>query len=263
MNIYGRVAVVTGAGSGLGLYLARQIAKREPAGLVVADIDDHAARSVAAEVGGHGVCADLATEAGVHAVVDAAKGQFGRIDMWIANAGIGQVCDPFTDDATFTRMWNLHAMSQVWAARTLLPAWLDRHSGHFVAVVSSNALTTNPVSMAYAMTKHAQLAAVEWLAMTYGARGVMTTAFCPKGMRTPLLEKHAESNAYARTALDDAITPARAAAILVEGIEHDQTMVHTHPAVLAEARLRIEDHRAYLKSLEALHALVPEVGAPR
>jgi NAD(P)-dependent dehydrogenase (short-subunit alcohol dehydrogenase family) len=187
MNIHGCVAVVTGAGSGLGLCLAREITKRAPSGLVIADIDVDAARSVATEVGGHGVCADLATEAGVRAVVDAATRQFGAIDIWIANAGIGQACDPFTDDTTFTRMWNLHAMSQVWAARALLPAWLDRRSGRFVAVVSSNALTTNPVSMAYAMTKHAQLAAVEWLAMTYGAQGITTTAFCPKGMRTPLL----------------------------------------------------------------------------
>ena len=109
------------------------------------------------------MCADLATEAGVRAVVDAAMRQFGAIDIWIANAGTGQACDPFTDDATFTQMWSLHAMSQVWAARALLPQWLDRRIGHFVAVVSSNALTTNPVSMAYAMTKHAQLAAVEWL----------------------------------------------------------------------------------------------------
>ncbi|MGZ5477122.1 MAG: SDR family oxidoreductase, partial [Thermoanaerobaculia bacterium] len=179
------------------------------------------------------------------------------------NAGTGQACDPFTDDSTFTQMWNLHAMSQVWAARALLPAWLDRHSGHFVAVVSSNALTTNPVSMAYAMTKHAQLAAVEWLAMTYGARGITTTAFCPKGMRTPLLEKHAETNAYARTALNDAITPAQAASILIEAIEDDRTIVHTHPAVLADARLRIDDHQAYLKTLEALHELVPDIGAPR
>jgi NAD(P)-dependent dehydrogenase (short-subunit alcohol dehydrogenase family) len=263
MKIDGSVVVVTGAGAGLGLCLAREISNRRPAGLVVADINADSARSVAIESGGNEVCADLAAEAGVRGVVDAAVRQFGAVDIWIANAGIGQACDPFTDDATFTQMWNLHAMSQVWAARALLPQWLDRRSGHFVAVVSSNALTTNPVSMAYAMTKHAQLAAVEWLAMTYGALGVATTAFCPKGMRTPLLEQHAKTNAYARAALDGAITPEKAATMLIDGVEKDRTIVHTHPAVLAEAHLRIDDHQAYLRSLEELHALVPEIGVPR
>ena len=254
---------MTGAGAGLGLSLARELSTRAPSGLVIADIDEASARAVAAELGGFGVAADLGTELGVRAVVDAAIGRFGAIDIWIANAGTGVACDPFTDDATFTQMWNLHAMSQVWAARALLPGWLDRHSGHFVAVVSANALTTNPVSMGYAMTKHAQLAAVEWLAMTYGGRGVTTTAFCPKGMRTPLLEQHALTNAYARAALDDAIAPEQAATILIDAIEAGHTIAHTHPAVLDAARLRLSDHGAYLKSLEALHALVPEIGTPR
>lgn len=263
MELQGKVVVVTGAGAGLGLYLAREVARRRPAGLVVADVDDGAARSAATEVRGHAVCADLGEEPGVRAVVDAAVREYGTIDVWIANAGVGHPCDPFADDATFAEMWNLHAMSQVWAARAVLPEWLARGTGHFVAVVSSNALTTNPVSMAYAMTKHAQLAAVEWLAMTYGTRGVTTTAFCPKGMRTPLLEKHANVNAYAKAALDGAITPEQAASMLIEGVEKDLTIVHTHPAVLEEARLRIDDHRAYLRGLAELHAMVPEIGAPR
>src|SRR5947208_12262138 len=117
--------------------------------------------------------------------------------------------------------------------------------------------------MAYAMTKHAQLAAIEWLAMTYGARGVATTAFCPKGMRTELLEQHAKTNAYARAALADAITAEQAASTLIEAIEADSTIAHTHPAVLDDARLRLDDHRAYIQSIQALHALVPGIGEPR
>jgi NAD(P)-dependent dehydrogenase (short-subunit alcohol dehydrogenase family) len=263
MKISGRVVVITGAGAGLGLCVAREVRRLGPAGLVLADIDEAAAEAAAKQFDGHGVTADLSTELGVRSVVDAAVQRFGRVDVWIANAGIGHACDPFTDDATYTGMWNLHAMSQVWAARSLVPGWLARGSGHFVAVVSSNALTTNPVSMAYAMTKHAQLAAVEWLAMTYGARGITTTAFCPKGMRTELLEQHAKTNAYARAALADAITAGQAASILIEAIEAGSTIAHTHPAVLDDARLRLDDHRAYVESIQALHALVPEVGQPR
>src|SRR5438093_11644862 len=98
MKIHGSVVVVTGAGAGLGLCLAREISNRQLAGLVVADIDGDSVCSAAAELAGHGVCADLSTEAGVRGVVDTAVRQFGAVDIWIANAGIGQACDPFTDD---------------------------------------------------------------------------------------------------------------------------------------------------------------------
>jgi len=263
VEIGGRVVVVTGAGAGLGLCLAREARRFAPTGLVIADLDEDAATAAANEVGGYGVTADVSTESGVRSVVDAARQRFGRVDIWIANAGTGHACDPFTDDAVFARMWQLHAMSQVWAARALLPEWLQNGAGHFVAVVSSNALTTNPVSMAYAMTKHAQLAAVEWLAMTYGDKGIRTTAFCPKGMRTPLLEQHAKTNAYARTALADAVTAEQAAATLIEAVQKDRTIAHTHPAVLDDARMRLDDHAEYVRSLQALHALVPDIGLPR
>jgi NAD(P)-dependent dehydrogenase (short-subunit alcohol dehydrogenase family) len=263
MEIRGRVVVVTGAGAGLGLCIAREIIRRYPEGLLIADVDGEAADVAADELGAQSIQADLATESGVRSTFDSAIEQFGRIDMWVANAGTGQACDPFTDDHTFASMWNLHAMSQVWAARALLPAWIDRGRGHFVVVASANALTTNPVSMAYAMTKHAQLAAVEWLAMTYGAVGITTTAFCPKGMRTELLERHARVNAYARQALEDAITAEEAAAILLEAIEEGRSIAHTHPTVLDDARLRLDDHDEHLNLLEGLHALVPDVGTPR
>jgi NAD(P)-dependent dehydrogenase (short-subunit alcohol dehydrogenase family) len=257
------VVVVTGAGSGLGAEIAREIRGRSQAPLIIADLDTAKAAAVAAEIGGLAVTADVSTEAGVQSVVNAAMANHGRVDLWIANAGTGLPCDPFSDDDVFDLMWRLHALSIVWAARHLVPAWLERAGGHLVAVVSSNALTSNPVSMGYAMTKHAQLAAVEWVAMTYGGRGVRTTAFCPKGMRTPLLEAHAADNAYARAALSDAVTPREAAKLLLDAIERGATIAHTHPAVLADARRRIDDHDAFIDSLQQLHLLVPEVGTPR
>jgi NAD(P)-dependent dehydrogenase (short-subunit alcohol dehydrogenase family) len=257
------VVVVTGAGSGLGAEIARELRRRSQAPLVIADLDAAAADAVAAEVGGMAVTADVSTESGVRSVVSAAMATHGRVDLWIANAGTGLPCDPFSDDDVFDVMWRLHAMSIVWAARHLVTDWLNRASGHLVAVVSSNALTSNPVSMGYAMTKHAQLAAVEWVAMTYGDRGVRTTAFCPKGMRTPLLEAHAENNAYARAALSDAVTPREAATVLLDAIERGDTIAHTHPGVLTDARRRIDDHQGFIDSLKKLHRLVPEVGTPR
>jgi NAD(P)-dependent dehydrogenase (short-subunit alcohol dehydrogenase family) len=258
-----RAVVVTGAGAGLGACIAGAAAQRGARRVVVADRCEETAEQVARDIGGLAVVADLSTEAGVADVVAAAKADAGVVDIWIANAGTGEFCDPFTDDAVFDRMWRLHVMSQVWAARALIPDWLACGAGHFAAVVSANALTTNPTSMAYAITKHAQLVAVEWLAMTYSTRGIAATAFCPKGMRTPLLLEHAKTNAYAATALADAVTPEEAAAVFIGAIETDQTIAYTHPAVLDQARLRLDDHAEYIRQLQRLHDLVPQVGVPR
>ena len=73
-------------------------------------------------------------------------------------------------------------------------------------VRASNALTSNPVSAAYAATKHAELALAEWLHYTYASRGITTCCFCPKGMLTPLLLASAESDDYARSAVRTAVT---------------------------------------------------------
>jgi NAD(P)-dependent dehydrogenase (short-subunit alcohol dehydrogenase family) len=257
------VVVVTGAGQGLGESLARAARSRGAGCVVVADLDAARAEIVAREVDGLAIAADLSLESGVTSIVEATEKAVGPIDVWIANAGIGEISDPFTDDAVFDRMWRLHVMSQVWAARALVPGWLERGSGHFAAVASSNALTSNPVSMGYAATKHAQLAAVEWLGMTYGARGISTTAFCPKGMLTPLLLEIAKTDAYGKTALVGALTPAEAASVFLDAIEADQTIAHTYAPVLDDARLRVDDHDAYLQRLQGLHELVPHIGSPR
>lgn len=263
MKLTDAVVVITGAGQGLGESLAHGARNRGARCVVVADVDQERATTVAGDVGGFAVIADLSVESGVTRIVQETETTVGPIDVWIANAGIGEVSDPFTDDAVFDRMWRLHVMSQVWAARALIPGWLQRGAGHFAAVASSNALTTNPVSMAYAATKHAQLAAVEWLGMTYGTRGISTTTFCPKGMLTPLLLQIAETDAYAKTALVGAITSDEAAAIFLDAIEIDHSIAHTYQPVLDDARLRIDDHNAYLQMLQQLHELVPHIGSPR
>jgi NAD(P)-dependent dehydrogenase (short-subunit alcohol dehydrogenase family) len=263
MLLRDRVVVVTGGGAGLGAALARGVSTRDVAATIIVDVCEENASAVADQIDGHPYTADMSIEGDVIDIVNTVQSQWGAIDVWIANAGIGEPSDPFSGNDVYDRMWRLHVMSQVWAARALLPQWLARGSGHFAVVASSNALTTNPTSLSYAVSKHAQLAAVEWLAMTYGQRGISTTAFCPKGMRTPLLLEVAKHNTYAAQALIGAVTPGEAAETFLCAIEADESIAYTHPEILDEARLRLSDHGSYLSGLQRLHELVPDVGRPR
>ena len=103
----------------------------------------------------------------------------------------------------------------------------------------------------------------EWLHFTYASRGVTATCFCPKGMLTPLLLAAADSDAYARSAVETAVTSEDAARMLVELIESDRFLDTTYPPVLEEYRQRADDPDAYLAMMREVHdQLVPHVGGP-
>ena len=262
MRLDRRVVAITGGGSGLGADACRLAGTRGARAIVVVDRDSAAAERVAAEVGGMPVTADVSSEQQARAAVAAVEAGFGQVDVWVHNAGIGAKTSTFTSVETWQRMWQVHVMAIVYASRSLLPRWIERGEGHLAVVASSNALTSNPVSAAYAATKHAELALAEWLHYTYASRGITTCCFCPKGMLTPLLLASAESDDYARSAVRTAVTSQEAARMLVDLIESGRFLTTTYPPVIEEYRLRSQDPDAYLAMMRGVHdELVPGVGA--
>ena len=173
--------VVTGAGGGIGAALARRFAD-EGARVVVNDIDEGAAKAVADEIGGIAVPGDAS---GIVAGARAALG--GGIDVFCANAGVGSMAGPEADDAVWNRVWDVNVMAHVRASRELLPEWLERGEGRFIATVSAAGLLTMVGDAPYSVTKHAALAFAEWLAVTYRHRGIHVHAVCPQGVRTDML----------------------------------------------------------------------------
>ena len=258
MKLSGCVVAITGGGSGLGADACRLAVGRGASVVAVIDRDREAAEKVAAEIGGRALTADVTDEEQVRAVIDS----LGGVDIWVHNAGIGDKGSTFRENEMWYRMWEVHVMAIVYATRALLPRWLRRGSGHFAAVASSNALTSNPVSASYAATKHAELALVEWLQFTYASRGVTASCFCPKGMLTPLLLAAADSDKYAASAVRTAVSSPDAARMLLDNIESGSFLATTYAPVLEEYELRARDPDAYLRLMQSVHDdLVPHVGA--
>ena len=79
-------------------------------------------------------------------------------------------------------------MAHVYAARAVLPGMLERGSGYLLNTASAAGLLTDISAHAYSVTKHAAVAFAEWLAITYGARGIRVSVLCPQGVRTALLD---------------------------------------------------------------------------
>ena len=118
-----------------------------PAGVVVADLDADGAAAVAAEIAGAGaprsaVPTNVGVEAEVIGLVERAEATYGPIDLFCANAGIGVGRGPETPDDDWERIWRVNTMSHVYAARALLPGWLARGDGYFLATASAAGLLT-------------------------------------------------------------------------------------------------------------------------
>jgi NAD(P)-dependent dehydrogenase (short-subunit alcohol dehydrogenase family) len=244
MEIAGKVALVTGAGRGIGRALCRELARRGAAGIVAADLDGQAARATAAELGGLGLPCDVADPAAVRGLVDAALQRFGRVDILVSNAGLGVKALDLDDalsapDADWQRMWSVHVMAHVHACRAVLPSMLERGSGYLASVASAAGLLSQVGDTAYSVTKHAAVGLAESLAITYGDRGIGVSVVCPQYVAT------------AMTGLDESLpagsvpgvlTVEQAAAIIADGIQEDRFLILTHPEVLGFFQNKANDY---------------------
>jgi NAD(P)-dependent dehydrogenase (short-subunit alcohol dehydrogenase family) len=247
-------AVVTGAGSGIGAALARRLAA-EGVTVVVNDLDAAAAARTAAEFGGLPAAGDAAAVEGITSVLAQARAELGGVDLFCANAGVATGGGPEAPEHDWELAWQVNVMAHVRAARLLLPDWLERGRGHFLATVSAAGLLSMPGAAPYSVTKHGALAFAEWLSITYGDRGVRVQALCPQGVRTPML---AATGDVGRIVLDqDALEPEQVADVTVDALESEGFLILPHPEVAQYYAGRAADPDTWLAGMRRLQAKLP------
>jgi NAD(P)-dependent dehydrogenase (short-subunit alcohol dehydrogenase family) len=247
--VEGLRAVVTGAASGIGAALARRLAAAG-ARVIVNDLDAEGSAQVAREVGGVDAAGDAATDEGAAALVRAAREAFGGVDLFCANAGVAVGGGPEVPDSAWELAWQVNVLGHVHAARHALPEWLQRGRGHFLATVSAAGLLSMPGAAPYAVTKHAALAFAEWLAITYGDRGIRVQALCPQGVRTPML---AATGDIGRRILEPgALPPDDVADLVVRSLDGGPFLLLPHPEVARYYAGRAADTDAWLAGMRRL-----------
>jgi NAD(P)-dependent dehydrogenase (short-subunit alcohol dehydrogenase family) len=260
-GLRGKGAVVTGAGHGIGRALATRLAA-EGARVVVNDLDAAAAEEVAAELGATAAPGDCASDEGVRSLVERATEALGRIDVFMANAGIDrtQRDSLHASDDDWAQMIETNVMSHVRAARLLVPGWLaDGKGGRFVVTASAAGLLTMIGAAPYSVTKHAAVGFAEWLSVTYGGRGVTVQAICPQGVRTRMLEQAGPLKDL--LSRDQALAPEQVADAWVASLDDDRFLVLPHPEVGAYYTARAADTDAWLAGMRRLQAKVDGLGA--
>jgi len=248
MRLEGKVALVTGAGRGIGRALCREFRRRGAEGIVVADLDGDLARATAAELGGLGLRCDVGDPVAVADMVRAAEAHYGRVDVLVSNAGFGAQALDLDDalsapDVAWQRMWDVHVMSHARACRALLPGMLARGCGCLVNVASAAGLLSQAGDTPYSVTKHAAVGLAESLAITYGDRGIGVAVACPQYVATAI------------TGLDESIAPGtlpgvltveQAATAIADGIERGTFLILTHPEVLGYFQRKASDYERWL-----------------
>ncbi|WP_062205726.1 3-hydroxybutyrate dehydrogenase [Aureimonas sp. AU12] len=194
MELQDRVAVVTGAGSGIGRAIALRYA-REGCAVGIADLDLASATSAAAEIeaaGGRAMAVrmDVADEGAVSAGVDAIAERFGRLDVMVANAGI-QIVHPVEDFPyeEFRKVVDIHLGGSFLLTKACVRHMYPQRSGALIYMGSVHSHEASALKSAYVAAKHGILGLCRTMAKEGGKHGVRSNIICPGFVRTPLVEK--------------------------------------------------------------------------
>ncbi len=186
----GRVGLVTGAGSGIGRASAERFAA-EGARVVVVDVDAEAAQATADAIEANGgealaVPTDVADNAAVEAMTDAALARFGRVDALVNNAGILDDYLPAaeTPDAVWERVMGVNLKAQFLTCRALIPQMLVNGGGAIVNVASTAGLNGGNGGAAYTTSKHGVIGFTRQLCFDYARQGIRANVLCPGAVET-------------------------------------------------------------------------------
>ena len=266
MNFEGKTTVVTGAANGIGAALARRF-HAAGARVVVADRDAKNLQVIEKELNSirpdsaFAVVADIGTEAGNVALIDAARAKFGFIDLFYANAGVGMGTDlESTDEETWNTAMDINLHSHRWAAKHLIGEWLAAGEGYFCSTAYAAGLLSQIGSAPYTVTKHAAVAFAEWMSITYGGRGVLVSCLCPQGVNTNMLKGADNSNDgpsgnVVRVA-GGVLEPEEVAQACVDTIRAETFLVLPHPEVAQYMALKATERDRWLAGMRKLQKRV-------
>lgn len=261
MNVEGKVCIVTGAAGGIGAAIAEAFLKHGGK-VVITDLDAdrlETTRAHLATLNADVVCraGNAADPGDIDASIALAQESFGApVDVYVANAGVGLGID-LADEAAWATALDVNVMAHVRAAQALVPGWVERGAGYFVSTASAAGLLTQLGSATYATSKHAALAFAEWLAVSYGDKGVGVSCLCPMGVETNLLTDVGAASSVAQRAVTESgpvLSPAQVAQDVLDAMAAETFLVLPHANVLDMYRAKGADYDRWIVGMQRFGA---------
>ena len=253
MELNGKVAVVTGGGSGIGKALVERFDAEGAAGIVAVDLNEANAKAVAATVGGTGVGADVSDEEAIKQIVADTEANYGSLDLFVSNAGYGDVGGLEAGNEHIDRMFDVHVKSHIYAARAAIPGMVERGGGYFLNTASAAGLLTQFNSVAYTVSKAAAVAFAEWLAITYGNLGIGVSCLCPQAVETNILANSPMSDQMTDgpgiASEDGVMQPEELADTVIECLRDERFLVLPHPEVETYVKRKADDRDRWLRGM--------------
>ena len=255
MDFNRKIAIITGAGHGIGAALAREFAARG-ARVAVADLNEPAAKSVAQEIGGIAFRCDATLEGDIQALVALVEAELGPVDIFFSNAGI---CLGEPDHAasapnsTWQACWDVHVMAHVYATRAVLPGMIGRGDGYLVQMASAAGVLNQIGDAAYSTTKHAAVGFSEALSITHGDQGIKVSVACPQYVATSMLGYDEPTQA---NNVPSVLNPAVLAQRVADAMEVETFMILPHPDVADYMIFKASHYKKWLGAMRKLRAKI-------
>jgi len=249
MNVKDKVVVVTGGAKGIGGALCRRFAQ-EGAKVVVADIDEKGSQSLANELGGLAVRADVSSESEVNDLIRKTEEKFGPVDLLCSNAGIMTADVPSfwataASNDVWQRAWDINVMGHINTARAVLPSMIDRKKGYILITASAAGLLSQIGSAPYSVTKHAAIGFAEALSIAHGDDGIIVSALCPQAVNTDMLG----GRTAGAESVDGIMEPGEIAEHVIEGLAAEKFLILPHKSVIKYMERKFADYDRWLAGM--------------
>ena len=248
MEVRDKVVVVTGAANGIGRALAKRFSEEGAGKIIIADLDQQGLKRVETETGAESFTTDVAREADIKQLIELCERKYGGIDLLCNNAGIGVNGGPEVSNEDWQKIWEINVMAHVYAARAAIPGMLRRGSGYILNTASAAGLLSQIGSAPYAVTKHAAVSFAEWLAITYGDRGLKVSVLCPQAVRTAMTA----DDPHGVASVDGMIEPEQVSEAVVATLKNESFLVLPHPKVLDYMQRKSGDYDRWIRGMKKL-----------
>ena len=272
MELNDRVVVITGAGSGIGEALALAARSQGARHVVVVDLDREQAARVAASVGGTAVALDVRDESAIRRLVEDTETAHGPIDLFVSNAGYVTSAGLEDPNASIQKMWEVHCMAHIYAARAVLPSMIARGEGYLLNTASAAGLLTQIGSMSYSITKAAAVSLAEWLSVSHHHQGIRVSVLCPQAVRTNIIQNSPDYPGHdvvgdvdgrlegGVAGGDGVLEPADVAALCIDAIRHERFLILPHPEVATYMERKATDRDRWLAGMRRFQSVLHRDG---
>ncbi|BAN02500.1 SDR family oxidoreductase [Ilumatobacter coccineus] len=264
MELANKVVVVTGGGSGIGAAIARAAVAEQARHVVVVDLDADAAQRVADEIGGTAAAVDVSDDEAIRKLVADTEDAHGPIGLFVSNAGYVTAAGLEDSNESIQKMWEVHCMAHIYAARAVLPSMIAQGEGYILSTASAAGLLTQLGSLAYSITKAAAVSIAEWIAISHHHQGIRASVLCPQAVATNIIQNSPDYDPDASpddfeggvASGDGVLDPADVAALCIETIRNETFLVLPHPEVATYAERKGADRDRWLAGMRRFQSVL-------